>query len=123
MSKTKKQNIDYEVGSGNVFADMEMDNPEERLLKSKLARLINRTVKERGWTQKHIAEVLGISQPKVSDMKRGLLDHFSVERLMNFLSLLDHRVTITVQDKETKKPPQEFVIAASQITKEAHISK
>ena len=71
MSKTTEQEQDYDIGSGNVFADMGMDNPEERLLKSNLARMVNRTLKQRGWTQKHTAEVLGITQPKVSDMKRG----------------------------------------------------
>ena len=113
MSKATEHEKDFEIGSGNVFADMGMDNPEERLLKSNLARMVNRTLKQRGWTQKHTAEVLGITQPKVSDMKRGLLDHFSVERLLNFLAKLDHRVTISVRDNTSDLPPQEIVIAAS----------
>ena len=123
MGKTIKQpdveQPDYEIGSGNVFADMGMTNPEERLLKSNLARMVNRTVKQRGWTQKHTAEVLGITQPKVSDMKRGLLDHFSVERLLNFLAKLDHRVTISVQDKTANLPSQEIVIGAEVLSGEA----
>lgn len=107
-----KENIEYTVGSGNVFADMGLPNPEERLVKSKLARLINRNIQQRGWTQKHTAEVLGITQPKVSDMGRGRLKHFSVERLMEFLAKLDHHVVITVHDKNETFPPQEIAVAA-----------
>ena len=110
-----KENIEYTVGSGNVFADMGLPNPEERLVKSKLARLINQNIKQRGWTQEHTAEVLGITQPKVSDMNRGRLKHFSVERLMNFLAQLNHRVVITVQNEEENLPPNEIVIAASTV--------
>lgn len=105
--------------SGNVFKDMGMDNPEERLLKARLARLINKTIEQRGWKQKHTAKVLGITQPKVSDMGRGLLDHFSVERLMDFLVRLDHRVTIRVSGEELAS--EEIVIAASAVPEEARV--
>ena len=107
-----KEKIEYTRGSGNVFADMGLPNPEKRLVKSKLARLINQTIDHKGWTQQQTAEALGITQPKVSDMSRGKLKHFSVERLMEFLAKLDHHVTITVQDKEEIYPPQEIAIAA-----------
>ena len=42
---------DYTIGSGNVFADLGLENPEELQLKAKLTHLINRIVKQRGWTQ------------------------------------------------------------------------
>lgn len=72
MSKGRSD-IEYEVGSGNVFADMDLSNPEEHLLKARLARLINKAIEEKNWTQRHTAEVLGITQPKVSDLARGRL--------------------------------------------------
>jgi predicted XRE-type DNA-binding protein len=105
-----KKDIEYTRSSGNVFADMGFENPEEEQLKARLARLVNRTIKRRGWTQKHAATVLGIAQPSVSDLNRGLLEHFSVERLMNFLALLDHQVTITVSGDDF--PAEEISIAA-----------
>ncbi len=103
--------IDYEVGSGNVFADLGLPNPEERKLKANLAGMIYEIIEARGWTQKHTAEVLGVTQPDVSKMTRGILRDFSVERLLHFLSKLDQRVTITVSGDE--RPTQEIVIAAS----------
>lgn len=108
MSERDDTSVTY--GSGNVFADMGLPNPEERLLKAKLARLVNKAVQGKGWTQTEAAEVLGITQPKVSDLSRGRLKNFSVERLLGFLAQLDHHVTITVtrQDSQT----DEFVIPA-----------
>ena len=98
------------IGSGNVFADMGLPNPEERLVKARLARFINKAIEDKGWTQQQTAEVLGIAQPKVSDMSRGRLKNFSVERLIQFLAQLEHRVIITVSKDEL--PPEEIVIAA-----------
>ena len=111
MSKSKS-GIEYEVGSGNVFADIGLPNPEEHLLKARLARLINKAIQEKGWTQQRAAEALEITQPKVSDLNRGRLKNFSVERLLIFLAQLDHRVAITVSRDDL--PTEEFVIAAKE---------
>lgn len=107
MSKSKS-GIKYEMSSGNIFADMGLPDPEEHLVKARLARLINKAVAESGRTQKETAKVLGITQPKVSDISRGRLKNFSVEQLMKFLPQLDHRVTITVSHGD--EPPEEIVI-------------
>ena len=42
-----EQNIEFEIGSGNIFADIGFDNAEEMLLKSELVRQVNRTIKNR----------------------------------------------------------------------------
>ena len=97
-------------GSGNVFADLGLPNPEERLVKARLASRIYDVIKARGWTQKHTAGVLGVSQPDVSKITRGQLREFSVSRLMDFLAKLDNRVTITLSSDEL--PTQEIVVAA-----------
>ena len=105
-------NLTVTEGGGNVFADMGLPDPEERLLKARLASMIYDVTEARGWTQKRSAEVLGVTQPDVSNLVNGRLKNFSVERLLHFLSKLDQRVTITVQDETSKRPPQEIVIAA-----------
>lgn len=85
--------------SSNVFADLGLENADELHLKSSLTILIRRLILERGWTQTHTAEVLGIHQSDVSNLIRGArLRHYSVERLIHFLNQLNYRVTITVED-------------------------
>ena len=115
MRKMSKKRDDTSVtpSSGNIFADMGLPNPEERLMKARLARFINKAIQQRGWTQQQTAEVLGVTQPKVSDISRGRLKNFSVERLMSFLTQLNHSIVITIQDEQEECPLEEIVIAAS----------
>ena len=87
---------DYTVGSGNVFADLGVPEPEEALAKAALAHQIAELVARRGWTQARAAEALGIDQPKVSALLRGRLAGFSIERLLRFLTALDQDVAIVV---------------------------
>jgi predicted XRE-type DNA-binding protein len=91
------EEIKVEVGSGNVFADLGLPNPEEHLAKAELASHIGEVIRQRRLTQVAAAELLGIDQPKVSRLQRGYLTNFSVERLMNFLTLLGRDVEIVVK--------------------------
>ena len=83
--------------SGNVFADIGLPNPEERLAKASLGTRIASVIRARGLTQSHAARILKIDQPKVSRLLRGRLSGFSTERLMHFLTLLGRDVEIVVK--------------------------
>jgi predicted XRE-type DNA-binding protein len=93
--------IAVQEGSGNVFADLGLPNPEERLAKADLAIRIAAAIRGRRLTQARAARVLRIDQPKVSRLLRGQLSGFSAERLMHFLTLLGRDVEIVV-----KAPPR-----------------
>lgn len=110
--KKTKEKINVTPSSGNIFADMGLPNPEERLLKAKLARLVNKAIEGKGWTQTITAQVLGITQPDVSDLNRGRLKNFSVERLLQFLSRLERKVTITVTNEKDKGSEEAIIIPA-----------
>ena len=89
--------IPIEAGSGNVFADIGLPNPEERLAKADLAIRIAAAIRGRRLTQVRAARLLKIDQPKVSRLLRGQLSGFSTERLMHFLTLLGRDVEIVVR--------------------------
>lgn len=108
--KLSKAKIKVTESSGNIFADMGLANPEERFLKSKLARLVNKAVEAKGWTQTVTAQVLGITQPDVSELSRGRLKNFSVERLIYFLSKLNKKVVISVSGEDNTR--EEIIITA-----------
>ena len=74
------------VGSDNIFADLDLPNPEERLIKAELARRISDIIRQRNLTQIEAAEILDIDQPKVSALTRGKLSGFSTTRLFRFLN-------------------------------------
>ena len=100
-----------EVSSGNVFADLGLSNPEERLLIAELVRKISEIITNLNLTQVQAAEILGIDQPKVSLLIRGRLSGFSTDRLMNYLNKLGSDVEITVKPKpENRKFAQIIVV-------------
>src|SRR6266852_2853651 len=67
--------------SGNVFADLGLPEPEERLAKAQLAIEIGRILAQRKLTQQAAARLMGIDQPKDSHLLHGRLAGFSTERL------------------------------------------
>jgi predicted XRE-type DNA-binding protein len=89
--------IEVEEGSGNVFADIGLPNPEGRLAKADLASRIAETIRTRRLTQTRAAHIMKIDQPKISRLLRGHLSGFSTERLMHFLTLLGRDVEIVVR--------------------------
>jgi len=99
MVKKREAKIPVTAGSGNVFADLGFENPEEELTKAQLASQIWHAIKRRRLTQAAAAELMGIDQPKVSALLNGRLSNFSSERLMRLLTALGHDVDITVRAK------------------------
>lgn len=110
MNKTKAQ---AERGSGNIFADLGLPNPEQELLKASFILQIYKIVKERGLTQAQAGEILGIKQPHVSTLMRNRAGNFSVGRLMAFLTALGQDVQITV--KPTLKAQGEMSVVTQQL--------
>ena len=99
-SKARKTNkrLSYATeGSGNVFADLGLPNPEQELLKAQLTLQIYTILKDSGMTQVEIAKILGVRQPQVSLLMRNRAGNFSVGRLMEFLTALCQDVEITVR--------------------------
>lgn len=84
-------------GSGNVFADLRVADPQRALIKAELARRICQVIRERKLSQAKAADLLGLDQPKVSTLMRGRLQGFSTERLFGFLNALDQEVQILIR--------------------------
>lgn len=102
-----------EQGSGNVFADIGLPEPEERLAKADLAIRIAETIRARRLTQTRAAHILKIDQPKISRLLRGQLSGFSTERLMHFLTLLGRDIEITVKPAPRSRRQGHLRVVAS----------
>jgi predicted XRE-type DNA-binding protein len=85
------------VGSGNVYADLNFEYPEEELAKAKLVSIISRVISDSKLTQVKVAELTGLDQPSVSKLLRGRTGGFSLERLIALLNSLGQDVEIKVQ--------------------------
>jgi len=99
MVKEREAEIPVTGSSGNVFADMQLPEPEEELTKAQLASHIRQVIRRRRLTQVAAASLLGIDQPKVSALLNGRLTNFSSERLIRLLTALGQDVEITVKAK------------------------
>ena len=99
----KKQVRSIESSSGNVFADLGLDNAEELGTKLRLSLVINRILDARNLTQVEAAHLLGVNQPKISALRSYKLEGFSVERLMHFATALQHDVVIEIRPRKVSK--------------------
>jgi predicted XRE-type DNA-binding protein len=91
-------------GSGNVFRDLGLPDAELLQAKADLVHQISLLIEERGLTQMQAADVLGVTQPKISALLHGRLDGFSMDRLVRFLNALDQDVKISVRPKAKVNP-------------------
>ena len=84
-------------GTDNVLVDLGLDDAEELTAKANLAVKFNELVDKRGLSQKEAAAITGMTQPKVSQIRRYKLQNISLERLMQALVSLEQRVEIVVR--------------------------
>ena len=94
------QEIEVTPSCGNVFADLDLPDPELLLAKAKLSIKIERIIKERHLTQAKAAKLMGLTQPNVSDLLRGRMDGFTLDRLFRCLDALGQEVEIIVRPKQ-----------------------
>ena len=104
-------NREFTPSSGNVFADLDLPQADDLLVKAELAAKIIAEIQRRRMTQIQAAATLGIDQPKISALKQGKLSGFSVERLMRFLLLLGHDIEITVREKSRSRSAARLRVA------------
>lgn len=88
-----------EVGTGNVFQDLDFADAGERKLRVQLAMRLNDLIDERKLTQIAVAEIFGIPQPHISELRNYKLKRFSSERLLHFITRLDQDVEILIRPK------------------------
>ena len=85
--------------SGNVFRDLGFSREEAEHLKirSDLMIRLTRLIEARRLTQAQAARLLGVTQPRISDLVRGKIDRFSVDSLIEMLGRAGARITILVR--------------------------
>ena len=88
-------------GSGNVFADLGFDPAAATnlQLRSDLMIQLRKRLTARGATQAQAARLLGVSQPRISDLYRGKIERFSVDTLIKFLGKTGADVRVSVRSR------------------------
>ena len=103
----KRKAIKFEEGSGNVFADLGLRNPDQLLARAQIGFHVFNILEARKLKQREIAEVLGIAQPDVSHLMNGHFSRFTTDKLLDFLKRLDRKVRIEVSRHHKGEPYQQ----------------
>lgn len=89
----------FRRSSGNVFRDLGFPSEEAENLRirSEMMVRLTRLIEDRGLTQAEAGRLLGVSQPRVSDLVRGKIDLFSIDVLVAMLGKAGLQVTFTAK--------------------------
>ncbi|MEI8365267.1 MAG: helix-turn-helix transcriptional regulator [Parachlamydiaceae bacterium] len=99
IHEEKLADIRIEIGSGNVYADLGFANPEEMLAKAQLVSEMQKAINKKKMTQTEAAEMLGLTQPKLSILLQGRFRGYSTDRLIRYLRILGQDVDIFITPK------------------------
>ena len=82
--------------SGNVFIDLGYSPDEAAILQMRadLIADLRKFIKAKRLTQAKAAEILGVSQSRVSDLIRGKWEKFSLEMLITLATKAGMRITL-----------------------------
>jgi len=81
----------------NLFRDLgfDVDASENLRIRAGLMIELSELIENKGWTQTQAAELMGVSQPRISDLVRGKIDRFSIDSLIAMLGSAGVKVRIT----------------------------
>jgi len=102
-----RANVLIEEGSGNVFADLGLEDADELFARAQLGFYIHKLLTDRKLKQREAASLLGIKQPEVSHLMNGHFSRFTADKLLQFLKRLDQKVTIRIRPHKPGEPYQE----------------
>ena len=88
----------YHITKGSVFDDLGFEAEEAQNLKIRAALMaaIEEEINKRKLTQVKAAELLGITQPRLSDLTRGKIQLFTIDALVNMLVKLNVHVSLVI---------------------------
>ena len=89
------------ITTGSIFDDLGFDDAEAENLKirASLMRAIEKYISEHKLTQRAAARLMGVSQPRVSDLVTGKIDKFTIDMLVNMLARAHVSIALVIDDK------------------------
>jgi predicted XRE-type DNA-binding protein len=96
--------MEFTKSSGNVFADMGLDDADELLARAKLGYAIRKILENRNLKQQEIADLLNIKQSEVSKLMNGKYHLFSESRLFSFFNKLEQKIIIQITPHDLGEP-------------------
>lgn len=111
MNSKKQKSIRFEVGSGNIFADLGLKEADHLLARAHIGYHVYKILEQKKLKQRQIADILGIAQSDVSHLMNGHFSRFTTDKLLDFLKRLNRKVRIEVSRRQKGEPYQEVTFA------------
>lgn len=108
----KDEKIEFEESSGNIFADLGLEDADQLFMRSQIGFFIFKILEDKKLKQREIACVLGIAQPDVSHLMNGHFSRFTTDKLLDFLRRLDQKVTVQISHHHKGEPYQQVTFAS-----------
>jgi predicted XRE-type DNA-binding protein len=102
MNKRMIDDVEVEMSSGNVFADVGLPDADKLKIKSGLVIEITKALRSLGLSQEEAGRRMGLPQPKLSGLLRGDFSNVSERKLMDCLNRLGYDIEIKI--KPASKP-------------------
>jgi predicted XRE-type DNA-binding protein len=97
----------FETGSGNVFADLGLEDSDVLFARATIGYHVYQILKAKMLSQREIASLLRIKQPEVSHLMNGHFSRFTTDKLLAFLKRLERKVTIRISPHKPGEPYQD----------------
>lgn len=104
MRPSRRKGNSPALEPNNLFAQMSLPDAEERQLEATLVTRIRAVIADRALTQTQAGTIMGLPQPKVSEVVSGGASGFSAERLFTLLNRLGASVQIAFAVEESYTP-------------------
>ncbi len=111
MSSKKRKTTKFEVGSGNVFADLGLRDADPLMARAQIGFQVFKILEAKKLKQREMSDILGIAQSDVSHLMNGHFSRFTTDKLLDFLKRLDRKVTIEVSRHQKGEPYQQVILA------------
>ncbi|NKM58494.1 XRE family transcriptional regulator [Rhizobium anhuiense] len=103
MVDNKLDDIKIVKGSSDIFADLGVELDAKDRLKIDIARSISIVIEQKKFTQKEVAAILNTDQAKISNITRGRLEGFTVDRLVNYLIELGINIDVKLTESRDRR--------------------
>ena len=93
--------VDYVIGSNNIFRDLGFPDEEAANLhiRGLLAIKIQEIIEQKGWSQRQAARAIGVPQPRIAEIMKSRVDHYSIDQLIKYIDKLGFQVSVAVEPK------------------------
>jgi predicted XRE-type DNA-binding protein len=108
-----QRNVSVKKSSGNVYADLRYADSEDMLVKAQLVSKIAEIIEQRQLTQEQAADILRLTQPKISRLLSGQFRGISERRLLRCLTRLGRDVQIVVKQAPGRRAQGRLMVRFS----------